>query len=62
VLSNFGEDKNQIELITTIYNNQTYPIASFRDTVITYDTRDYPYTNMREADIGGGQVIVQANY
>lgn len=62
VLSNVGEDKNHIELIKTIYNNRTYPIASFRDSVIAYDTRDYPYTNMREADIGGGQVIVQANY
>jgi hypothetical protein len=62
VLSNVGEDKKQIELIKTIYNNRTYPIASFRDTVIAYDTKNYPYINMREADIGGGQVIVQANY
>jgi hypothetical protein len=62
VLSNAGEDKKQIELIKTIYNNRTYPIASFRDTVIAYDTRNYPYVNMREADIGGGQVIVRANY
>lgn len=62
VLSNFGEDKKQIELIKTIYNNRTYPIASFRDTIIAYDTKNYPYINMREADIGGGQVIVQANY
>jgi hypothetical protein len=62
VLSNVGEDKNHIELIKTIYNNRTYPIASFRDSVIAYDTRNYPYVNMREADIGGGQVIVQANY
>jgi hypothetical protein len=62
VLYNTGEDKNQIQLIETIYNNTTQPIASFRDTVIAYDTRNYPYINMREADIGGGQIIVQTNY
>jgi hypothetical protein len=62
VLYNTGEDKNQIQLIETIYNNITQPIASFRDTVIAYDTRNYPYINMREADIGGGQIIVQTNY
>jgi hypothetical protein len=62
ILSKVGEDKKQIQLIKTIYNNDTYPIASFRDTVIAYDTKNYPYINMREADIGGGQVIVQANY
>lgn len=62
VLFNTGEDKSQIQLIKTIYNNTTQPIASFRDTVIAYDTRNYPYINMREADIGGGQVIVQTNY
>ena len=62
VLFNPGEDKNQIQLIKTIYNNTTQPIASFRDTVIAYDTRNYPYINMREADIGGGQIIVQTNY
>jgi hypothetical protein len=61
VLGNEGEDIKQIELIKTIRNN-TYPIASFRDTVIRYDMKDYPYTNMREADIGGGQIVVQANY
>ena len=62
VLSKVGEDKKQIQLIKTIYNNNTYPIASFRDTVIAYDTKNYPYINMREADIGGGQIIVQTNY
>ena len=62
VLFNPGEDENQIQLIKTIYNNNTQPTASFRDTVIAYDTRNYPYINMREADIGGGQVIVQTNY
>jgi hypothetical protein len=62
VLSKAGEDKKQIQLIKTIYNNDTYPIASFRDTVIAYDTKNYPYINMREADIGGGQIVVQANY
>jgi hypothetical protein len=61
VLGNEGEDTKQIELVKTIRNN-TYPIASFRDTVIRYDMKDYPYTNMREADIGGGQIVVQANY
>jgi hypothetical protein len=61
VLSKVGEDKKQMQLIKTIYNH-THPIASFRDTVIAYDTRNYPYINMREADIGGGQIIVQANY
>jgi hypothetical protein len=61
VLGNEGEDPKQIELIKMIYNN-TYPIASFRDTVIRYDMRDYPYTSMREADIGGGQIVVQATY
>src|SRR5919108_2570044 len=62
IISKAGEDKKQIQLIKTIYNNDTYPIASFRDTVIAYDTRNYPYINMREADIGGGQIVVQANY
>jgi 4-amino-4-deoxy-L-arabinose transferase-like glycosyltransferase len=62
VLSKAGENKTRIELIKTIYNNQTYPVASFRDTVIAYDTRKYPYINMREADIGGGQIVVQENY
>jgi hypothetical protein len=61
VLGNQGEDLKQIELIKMIRNN-TYPIASFRDTVIRYDMRDYPYTSMREADIGGGQIVVQATY
>jgi hypothetical protein len=61
VLDNEGEDVRQIELIKTIRNN-TYPIASFRDTVIRYDMGDYPYASMREADIGGGQIVVQANY
>jgi hypothetical protein len=62
VLTKIGEDKKQIELLKTIYDNDTYPIASFRDPVIAYDTSKYPYINMREADIGGGQVVVQTNY
>jgi hypothetical protein len=61
VLSNEGEDTKQVELIKTIQNN-TYPIASARDTVIRYDMNVYPYTSMREADIGGGQIVIQANY
>jgi 4-amino-4-deoxy-L-arabinose transferase-like glycosyltransferase len=61
VLAKVGEDKKQVEIIKTIHNN-TYPIANFRDTVIRYDMKDYPYTNMREADIGGGQIVVQGNY
>jgi hypothetical protein len=61
VLGNEGEDVKQIELIKTIRNN-TYPISSFRDTVIRYDMGDYPYASMREADIGGGQIVIQANY
>jgi hypothetical protein len=61
VLSNEGEDMKQIELMKMI-QDETYPIASFRDTVIRYDMKAYPYTSMREADIGGGQIVVQANY
>ena len=61
ILSNEGEDTKQVELIKTIQNN-TYPIASARDTVIRYDMNVYPYTSMREADIGGGQIVIQANY
>ncbi len=61
VLGNPGEDKRHIEMIKSIYEH-TSPIASFRDSGISYDRGKYPYTNVREADIGGGQIVVQANY
>ena len=52
MLFNTGEDKNQIQLIKTIYNNTTQPIASFSDTVIAYHTR-LSFINMRGKHILG---------
>jgi 4-amino-4-deoxy-L-arabinose transferase-like glycosyltransferase len=56
-----GEEQKQIELMKTIDKN-TYTVANFRDNGVEYDKRNYPYTSMREAKIGGREIDVQANY
>jgi hypothetical protein len=60
-MSKGAEDIRQIELLERLQNN-TNVIATFREYASPYDSKKYPYTSMREANIGGGEIIIQANY
>jgi hypothetical protein len=61
IMSKGAEDIRQIELLERLQNN-TNVIATFREFASPYDSKKYPYTSMREANIGGGEIIIQANY
>ena len=61
IISKGAEDLDQIELLERLQNN-TNVIATFREYAFPYDSKKYPYTSLREANIGGGEIIIQANY
>ena len=61
IISKGAEDLDQIELLERLQNN-TNVIATFREYAFPFDSKKYPYTSLREANIGGGEIIIQANY
>lgn len=61
IISKGEEDLDHIELLERLQNN-TNVIATFREYAFPYDSKKYPYTSLREANIGGGEIIIQANY
>ena len=60
ILTKDGEEKKQIDLLEKLHNG-TNIIGTFRKGFV-FDSKIYPYTSMREANIGGGEIAVQANY
>ena len=56
-----GEDEKQIQRLNRI-DKDTYIIANFRDNIVMYDVKKYPYTNIVEAKIGTREIDIQANY